>query len=367
MFAHHITVDYRDAYGIHASNGILFNHESPRRGATFVTRKVTRGVAAIVAGTQDKLYLGNLDAQRDWGYAPEYVEAMWRMLQQDEPGDYVIATGEMHTVREFVELAFDLVGLDWEEYVEIDSALLPSDRSRGAARRCLEGAARARLATHRRRSTTWSALMLAADLRRPVSTAMADRVGRAADGGSLEGRRVMVTGGAGFLGPCRRRGSSGRCGATSSCPAAPTTTCAPSRVSGERSPTAEPDVVIHLAAVVGGIGANRENPGRFFYDNAMHGHPPHGAAAPGGRAEVRADRDRLLVPEAHARAVSGGRPLERLSRGDERALRLAKKMLLVQGQAYREQYGFNVIHSSRSTSTARATTSTRTRRTSSPR
>ena len=120
VFAHWITVDYRDAYGIHASNGILFNHESPRRGATFLTRKVTRGVSAIVAGTADKLYLGNLDAKRDWGYAPEYVEAMWRMLQQDEPGDYVIATGAMHTVREFVEVAFDLVGLDWQQYVEID-------------------------------------------------------------------------------------------------------------------------------------------------------------------------------------------------------------------------------------------------------
>ena len=120
VFAHHITVDYRDAYGIHASNGILFNHESPRRGATFVTRKITRGVAAIVAGSRDKLYLGNLDAKRDWGYAAEYVEAMWRMLQQDEPGDYVIATGEMHSVREFVEVAFGLVGLDWSDYVEID-------------------------------------------------------------------------------------------------------------------------------------------------------------------------------------------------------------------------------------------------------
>jgi GDPmannose 4,6-dehydratase len=124
VFAHHITVDYRDAYGLHASNGILFNHESPRRGATFVTRKVTRGVAAILAGHADKLYLGNLEARRDWGYAPEYVEAMWRMLQQDEPSDYVIATGEMHTVREFVERAFALVGRDWKTHVEIDPRYL---------------------------------------------------------------------------------------------------------------------------------------------------------------------------------------------------------------------------------------------------
>jgi GDPmannose 4,6-dehydratase len=120
VFAHWMTIQYRDAYGMHASNGILFNHESPRRGATFVTRKVTRGVAAILAGQTDALYLGNLDARRDWGYAPEYVDAMWRMLQQDEPGDYVIATGEMHTVREFVELAFGLVGLDPDRFVQID-------------------------------------------------------------------------------------------------------------------------------------------------------------------------------------------------------------------------------------------------------
>ena len=120
VFAHQMTIQYREAYGIFASNGILFNHESPRRGPTFVTRKVTRGVAAILAGTLDKLYLGNLDAQRDWGFAPEYVDAMWRMLQHDQPDEFVVATGEMHTVREFVELAFSLVGLDWEEHVAID-------------------------------------------------------------------------------------------------------------------------------------------------------------------------------------------------------------------------------------------------------
>ena len=120
LFAHWMTIQYRDAYGIHASNGILFNHESPRRGGTFVTRKVTRGIAAILAGTEEHLYLGNLEARRDWGYAPEYVEAMWRMLQQDTPDDYVVATGEMHSVQELVEVAFGLVGLDWETYVRID-------------------------------------------------------------------------------------------------------------------------------------------------------------------------------------------------------------------------------------------------------
>src|ERR1700694_1679921 len=120
VFSYWATVNYRESYGLHASNGILFNHESPRRGETFVTRKITRAVAHIKAGLQKKLYLGNLDAKRDWGYAPEYVEAMWMMLQQERPDDYVIATGETHSVREFLQEAFSWVGLDWKDYVEID-------------------------------------------------------------------------------------------------------------------------------------------------------------------------------------------------------------------------------------------------------
>ena len=120
VYSYWITVNYRESYGLHASNGILFNHESPRRGETFVTRKITRAVARIKAGLQKKLYLGNLDAKRDWGYAHEYVEAMWLMLQQDKPDDYVIATGETHTIREFLDLAFQHAGLEWEKYVEID-------------------------------------------------------------------------------------------------------------------------------------------------------------------------------------------------------------------------------------------------------
>ena len=120
VFCHHIINNYREAYGIHASNGILFNHESPRRGETFVTRKITRGLARILAGLDDKLYLGNLDASRDWGYAGDYVEAMWLMMQQDEPDDYVIATGESHSVKDFLVESFRAVGLDWQDYVEID-------------------------------------------------------------------------------------------------------------------------------------------------------------------------------------------------------------------------------------------------------
>jgi GDPmannose 4,6-dehydratase len=120
VYAYWLTVNYRESYGIFACNGILFNHESPRRGETFVTRKVTRAAARIKAGLENKVYLGNLDAKRDWGYAKEYVEAMWLMLQQEEPDDYVIATGETHSVRELLEKAFSYVGLDWRKHVEID-------------------------------------------------------------------------------------------------------------------------------------------------------------------------------------------------------------------------------------------------------
>jgi GDPmannose 4,6-dehydratase len=120
VYAYWITVNYRESYGMFACNGILFNHESPRRGETFVTRKITRAVAHIKAGLQDKLYLGNLDAKRDWGYAKEYVEAMWLMLQQDQPDDYVISTGETHSVREFLEETFGYAGLDWRKHVAID-------------------------------------------------------------------------------------------------------------------------------------------------------------------------------------------------------------------------------------------------------
>ena len=115
-----MSVNYRESYGMHVSNGILFNHESPRRGENFVTRKITMGVAAIKQGRAKELRLGNLDAKRDWGYAKDYVEAMWRMLQQEKPGDYVIATGETHSVREFCEEAFGCVGLDWKDFVKVD-------------------------------------------------------------------------------------------------------------------------------------------------------------------------------------------------------------------------------------------------------
>jgi GDPmannose 4,6-dehydratase len=142
VYGHWITINYRESYGLHASSGILFNHESPRRGLEFVTRKITDGVARIKLGQADELRLGNLDAQRDWGFAGDYVEAMWLMLQQDEPGDFVISTNETHSVREFCQLAFDRVGLDWERYVvqdprffrpaEVDLLVGDSSRARTA-------------------------------------------------------------------------------------------------------------------------------------------------------------------------------------------------------------------------------------------
>ncbi|MCD8487089.1 MAG: GDP-mannose 4,6-dehydratase [Desertifilum sp.] len=124
VYAHWQTVNYRESYNLFACNGILFNHESPRRGETFVTRKITRAIARIVAGTQKKIYLGNLDSKRDWGYAKDYVRAMWLMLQQEQPDDYVIATGETHAITEFLDLAFTHVNLDWHDYVEFDERYL---------------------------------------------------------------------------------------------------------------------------------------------------------------------------------------------------------------------------------------------------
>lgn len=124
VYAHWQTINYRESYNLFACNGILFNHESPRRGETFVTRKITRAVARIVAGTQKKLYLGNLDSKRDWGYAKDYVRAMWMMLQQEKPDDYVIATNETHSIREFLDLAFSYVNLDWHDYVAFDERYL---------------------------------------------------------------------------------------------------------------------------------------------------------------------------------------------------------------------------------------------------
>ena len=140
VYGHWLTVNYRESYGLHASSGMLFNHESPRRGLEFVTRKISHGAARIALGRESELRLGNLDAKRDWGFAGDYVEAMWRMLQQDEPGDFVVCTGETHSVREFCQVAFGHLGLDWEAHVVVDEEfirpaevdLLVGDASRAA-------------------------------------------------------------------------------------------------------------------------------------------------------------------------------------------------------------------------------------------
>src|ERR1700739_2748395 len=174
VFSYWATVNYRESYRLHASNGILFNHESPRRGETFVTRKITRAVARIKLGLDKFLYLGNLDARRDWGYAPEYVEGMWRILQADNPTDYVLATNETHTVKEFVEKAFAHVGLDWKEFVKFDERYL-----RPAEVNSLIGDA-----TKAAQSLGWKASLQTADLARlmvDADLAMAERgLGQAA-------------------------------------------------------------------------------------------------------------------------------------------------------------------------------------------
>ncbi len=145
--AHWFARNYREAYGMFITNGILFNHESPRRGETFVTRKITRAIGRIKEGMQQRLYLGNLDACRDWGFAGDYVEAMWLMLQQDEPDDYVVATGESHSVREFLDEAFDYAGLDWRERCRDRFALFAAERGGSPAGRRVESAREARVGT----------------------------------------------------------------------------------------------------------------------------------------------------------------------------------------------------------------------------
>ena len=152
VYGHHITVNYRESYDLFATSGILFNHESPRRGLEFVTRKITWHAAAIKLGKRNELALGNLDAERDWGFAKDYVEAMWLMLQHDKPDDFVIATGETNTVRRCVEVAFDEAGLDWEQLRPARPAVPAPGRGRPAGRRPAEGQARARLGAARRAS-----------------------------------------------------------------------------------------------------------------------------------------------------------------------------------------------------------------------
>ena len=182
VFAHHATINYRESYGSHASCGILFNHESPRRGETFVTRKITRAVAHIKLGAEEQLFLGNLEARRDWGYAPDYVRAMWLMLQQDEADDYVIGTGETHSVQEFVERAFAAADLDWRDYVKIDPRYYrPAEVD---ALQADYGKARGRLG--------WEPTVTFEDLVRLMVKADLEIVARALQGGRNALRRTLA-------------------------------------------------------------------------------------------------------------------------------------------------------------------------------
>ena len=214
VYGHWITVNYRESYGLHASSGMLFNHESPRRGLEFVTRKVTHGVARIVAGLDDKLPLGNLDAQRDWGFAGDYVRAMWLMLQRDEPDDFVVATGETHSVRELCEMAFGHVGLDWARARRRRRAVPAPGRGRPARRRRHQGPRPSWAGSRRSPSPSLVAMMVDADLElvrasRPLSGS--DAVVPALGGRpatstiSADPLGVLVAFGAGmlsFLSPC---------------------------------------------------------------------------------------------------------------------------------------------------------------------
>ncbi len=178
VYAYWVTRNYRQGYGIFACNGILFNHESPRRGETFVTRKITRALAAILAGKQKVLYLGNLEAKRDWGYAPDYVAAMWKMLQQDKPDDFVIGTGEAHSVREFLDEAFGYAGADWHEYVKIDERYFrPTEVDYLMAD-----------ASHARRELGWEPRVYFRDLVRVMVDADMELAGLKSPG---EGRRIL--------------------------------------------------------------------------------------------------------------------------------------------------------------------------------
>ena len=312
--------NYREAYDMFCVNGILHNHESPRRGETFVTRKITRALARIQAGIQQKLYLGNLDAKRDWGYAPDYTDAMWRMLQQDKPDDYVIATGETHSVRDFLDEAAGQLGLDWKEFVEFDPRYLrPTEvdelaatrrrRARAGleADRDLQGAR----ADHGRR-------------RREAARGRAGGPHGAVDGivSFWGGRRVCVTGGAGFLGKAVTRDLEELGAEVRVIRSAEHDLRARGRA---RAAVEGAEIVIHLAARVGGIGFNRRNPAPLAYDNLMMAANVFEQSRLAGVREAGRGLLGLRLSEAHPGAVLRGRHLERLPGGVERPVRAGQE------------------------------------------
>ena len=361
------TVNYREAYGVFACNGILFNHESPRRGETFVTRKITRAATRIREGLQDKLYLGNLDAKRDWGFAGDYVEAMWLMLQHDQPDDYVIATGETHSVREFVEVAFDARRPRLAAVRRVRRPLQPPGGSRSAPGRRSKAAAATGLAVHGRLHATrgnddrqglGAGPRRAATCRTPVRCAQTltpcPSPGGRGDS-SREGprkmidltqERIVVTGGNGFLGA--------RVVAQLRSEGVPSEQIlVPASVDFDLTRDEEvlgmyrqlrPTIVIHLAAKVGGIGANRENPGAFFYDNmAMGLHMVEHARRNGLKKFVQVGTicayPKFTPVPFREDDLWQGYPEE-----TNAPYGIAKKALLVMLQAYRQQYGLNGIY-----------------------
>ena len=304
LFAHFMVVDYREAYGLHASNGILFNHESPRRGGTFVTRKITRAVAAILTGKQEHLYLGNLDAQRDWGYAKEYVEAMWLMLQQPEPDDYVIATGETHSVRELCEVAFGLVGLDWQSTcASIQRYLRPTE----VDELCGDASKATRIIRVAGEDDVPGA--------GPADAGARSGGGRrrGGDGDAMPdfwpGRRVMVTGGGGFLGKAvvKRLEASGADQVF--VPRSKDYDLRTKEGIDRALADGRPQLVIHLAAVVGRHRRESGEPGSVLLRERDHGDPAHGAGAPGRRRQIR-DRS---APSAPTRSTRPCRSMKTIS------------------------------------------------------
>ena len=283
---------------MYAVNGILFNHESPRRGETFVTRKITRAATRIKEGLQDKLFLGNLDAKRDWGFAGDYVQAMWLMLQQDKPDDYVVATNQTKSVREFLDVVFTHLKLDWKKYVQVDPRYF-----RPAEVDLLLGDA-----GKAKRDLGWTPTVTFEQLAIMMTDqdwklARQEKIAPGARMSLSKTDRIIITGGGGFVGSfiVEKLASMGY------------SNVVPLRkkdfdLTREAQvdhlyQSHKPDIILHLAAEVGGIGANRDNPGRFFLCQ-----PCDGDASHRGRAEIRAEKIRpdwhhLRVSESHARSI----------------------------------------------------------------